>query len=175
MKRKIDKISPEQAMEILRRLARSDPEIGKRIEKVAEEMLKDIDSEAICEDVYLVLDGIDVLELWDRSGSSRYGYSAPEDMAVEMMEEELAPFNREVLRYLEMGMAKEAKLYCMGVLKGIYRYEQESKSEFKDWAVDIPGECFAHTLREWKKKSGDRNDRREMDEFIKRECGKWAK
>ncbi len=40
-------------------------------------------------------------------------------------------------------MPKEAKLSCMGVPKGIYKYVHESKSEFKDWAVDVPGECFS--------------------------------
>ena len=172
---KIDRISPEQALEILRRLARNDSKIKKRIEKEAEEILKDVDVEEICGEVYSALDGIDVEELWERSGPSRHGYSGPEDMAVEMMEEELEPFSSEVLKYLEMGMANEAMLYCMGVLKGIYQYEQESKSEFKDWAADIPGECFGDLLLEWKKRSGDPTDLKKMGEFIERECSKWAK
>ena len=172
---KIDKISPEQALEILRRLVRNDPKIKKQIEKEAEEILRDIDVEEICEEVYSALDGIDVEELWDRSGHSRHGYSAPEDMASEMMEEELEPFNNEVLKYIEMGMTDEARLYCMGVLKGIYQYEQESKSEFKDWAADIPGECFGGLLLEWKKKSGDQDNFKKMGEFIEGECSKWAK
>ena len=172
---RIDRISPDQALEILRRLTRSDPKINKRIEQEAEQILKDIDVEGICEDVHSALDGIDVEELWDRSGSSRHGYSSPEDMAAEMMEEELEPFNQEVLKYFEMGMTKEAKLYCMGILKGIYRYEQESRTEFKDWATDIPGECFGDLLLEWKKRSGDQSDLKKMGEFIERECSKWAK
>jgi len=171
----IDRLSPDQALEILKRIAKNDSKAKKQIEKEAEEFLKEIDAEEICEEVYSALDGIEVEELWDRSGPSRHGYSGPEDMAVEMMEEELAPFNAKVLRYLEMGMAHEAKLYCMGVLKGIYRYEQESKSEFKDWASDIPGECFSDLLLEWKKRVSNEKDLKEMVEFIKRECSTWAK
>jgi len=41
----------------------------------------------------------------------------------------------------------------MGVLKGIYMYEHDSNSEFKDWATDIPGECFRELLDKWKKHS----------------------
>lgn len=171
---RIDRISPEQALEILRRLARNSPTIRKQIENEAEEVLKKIDVEDICEDVCSALNGIDVQELWDRSGSSRQGYSGPEDMAAEMMEEELEPFYKEVFKYLEMSMANEAKLYCMGVLKGIYQYEQDSKSEFKDWAADIPGECFGYLLLEWKKRAANANDLKEMGEFIEKECGKWA-
>lgn len=176
MKNKIlDKISGEEALTILRQLAKNDPKIGKQIEKEAEKLLKKIDLEEICEDVYSVLDGIDVEELWDRSGASRYGYSSPEEMAVEMMEEELEPYNKEVVKYLELGMAKEAKLYCMGVLKGIYQYEQESKSEFKDWAADVAGECFGYLLEEWKKRINNKDDLIETDKFLEKECSKWAK
>ena len=171
----LDRISPEQALEILRRLVRIDPKIKKKIENEAEEILKEVDVEDICEEVYSTLDGIEIEELWDRSGRSRYGYSGPEDMAAEMMEEELEPFNEEIFKYFEMGMANEAKLYCMGVLKGIYKYEQESKSKFKDWASDIPAECFGYLLSEWKRRGGNESDLREMGEFVEKECGKWAK
>lgn len=171
----IDRISPEQALEILRRLARNSPTIKKQIENEAEKVLKKIDVEDICEEVFSTLNGIDVEALWDRSGPSRHGYSGPEDMAAEMMEEELEPFYKEVFKYFEMGMAHEAKLYCIGVLKGIYQYEQDSRSEFKDWAADMPGECFGYLLLEWKKRAANANDLKEMGEFIEKECQKWAK
>lgn len=132
MKNKIlDKVSGEEALIILRKIAANDPQIANQIEEEAERLLKRIHLEDVCEDIYSALDGIDVEELFDRSGASRYGYSAPEDMAVEMMEDELEPYNEQVVNYPELGMDKEAKHYCMGVLKGIYKYEQESKSEFK--------------------------------------------
>jgi len=175
MKNKIlGKISGEEALGILIRLAEKDPKIAKQIKKEAEQILKKIDLEEICKDVFLALDGIDVKELWDRSGHSRYGYSSPEDMAVEMMEEVLDPYNKEVIKYLELGMAKEAKLYCMGVLKGIYQYVQKSESEFKDWATDVPEECFGYLLKEWKKRTKNRNDRNEMNKFLEKECSNWA-
>lgn len=170
----IDKISPGQALEILKRLARNSPAIRKQIENETKNVLKEIDIDEICEEVYSALDGIEVEELWDRSGPSRHGYSGPEDMAVEMMEEALEPFNKEVFRYFEMGMAHEAKLYCMGVLKGIYQYDQTSRSEFRNWAEDVPDECFGDLLAEWKKRARNENDLREMEAFISRECEKWA-
>lgn len=176
MKNKIlDKISAEEALEILRRLAEKDTNIAQQIEKEAEQLLKKIDLEEICEEVLSVLDGIDVHELWDRSGPKTDGYSSPEEMAVEMMEEELDPYNKQVIKYLELAMVKEAKLFCMGILKGIYRYVQESKSEFKDWAVDVPEECFGYLLEEWKKRAKNKNDINEMSKFLEKECNNWAK
>lgn len=65
------------------RLPRSNPKTKKRIEKEAEEILKEIDVEGICQEVCSALDAIDVEELWERSGPSRHGYSAPEDMAAD--------------------------------------------------------------------------------------------
>lgn len=175
MKNKIlNKISPEKALKILKRLSEKDQNITQRIEKEAEELSEAVDLEEICGNVYSVLDGIDVEELWDRSGPCRDGYSSPEDMAVEMMEEELEPYNKEVMEYLELGMANAAKFYCMGVLKGIYKYAQESKSEFKNWAVDIPEECFGYLLEEWKKKTKNRNNVKEMSIFIEKEFKNWA-
>jgi len=72
------------------------------------------------------LDSIDVRELWDRSGSHSDGYTSPEDMAMEMVEEELDPFSDQIVRYHNLGLHEEEKLYCMGVLKGLYRFEKEA-------------------------------------------------
>jgi hypothetical protein len=169
----INKISPDEALIILKRLSEKDPDVARRIEKEAERLFKQIDVEGICGDVYSALEGIAVEDLWDRAGPSRYGYSSPEDMAVEMMEEELAPYNQEVIRFLESDMPEEARLYCMGVLKGIYKYAHESSSEFKDWVVDIPEGCFGSLLEDWKKRVKNKNDIAKMGKFIKKECGDW--
>ncbi len=71
------------------------------------------------------MDGIDVHELWDRAGHRTDGYTSPEDMAVEMVEEALEPFLQELYRLLDLEMRQEAKLYCMGILKGIFQYEED--------------------------------------------------
>jgi len=176
MKKKVlDKISGEEALIILRKLAKEDAKLKKQIEWQAEQLLMQVDIEEICEAVYSDLDILYVEDLWDRSGAHRDYYISPEEMAVEMMESELRPHHEEVYKYLELNMPKEAKLYCMGALKGIYKYEQESKSEFKDWAVDIAQECFGFLLDKWKEKSKSKDDLIEMELFIQKECTKWAK
>ena len=174
MENLIDKISPNEALTILKQLAKADKIIEKKIIGIADGIIRNVDVEEICEEVFFVLDGIDVHELWDRSGSTSYGYISPEEMAVEMMEEELDSFNQEVIRLCELNMQKEAKLYCMGVLKGIYKYAHESKSEFKDWAADVPGECFSYLVDEWKKRSKNNTEIKEMNSFLKKECSRWA-
>jgi hypothetical protein len=175
MKSKIwDKLSPQNALDILRRLAEKDRNIAQRIEAEAKDFFKTIDLEKICEQVYSALGGIEVEELWDRSGPRRDGYSSPEEMAVEMTEEVLEPYNKKVGEYLELGMVRVAKFYCMGVLKGIYKYTHESKSEFKNWAEDVPEEYVGYLLEGWKKKTKNKNDIKEMRMFIEKECQNWA-
>lgn len=170
----IDKISPGEALMIIQQLAKTDKNIKKKIEEIAEGIVRDVDFENICDDVLSVLNAIYVEDLWDRSGATQYGYVTPEDMAIEMVEEELDPFNQKIFRLCELNMQKEAKLYCMGVLKGIYKYDQESNSEFKISASDVPVECFSYLLDEWKKRNTNNLDVKEMNSFLKKECGKWA-
>jgi len=168
----LDKISPDEALEILRQLTKTDNELKTKIIKLAEDLFRDVDVEQICEDVFYALDGIDVHELWDRAGPKADGYTSPEEMSVEMFEETLEPFVQEIERLLNLKMLREAKLYCMGILKGIYQYEEDSESEFKNWASDVPGESFGNILRKWGKNSNNKV-KKEMKEFIKKECPDW--
>ena len=91
-----------------------------------------------------------------------------------MVEEVMDPYTQEMHKLLDLKMHQEAKLYCMGVLKGIYRYEKKSKSEFRSLATDIPGEIFGSVLEEWAKGSKDK-DKMEMKNFIREQCPDWFK
>jgi hypothetical protein len=170
----LDKISPREALEILRALAKTDKQVKKKILELAELMIKDINFESISDDVFWALDRIDVHDLWNRSGASVDGYNSPEEMAFEMIEEKIEPFQQKILRLIGLGLNEEAKLFCMSVLKGLYMYDHDSDSEFRNWATDIPGELFSTLLDEWKKRLRNKLDIKEMDAFIKKECEDWS-
>lgn len=175
MKDLLKTISPSEALEILRLLAKTDKHIKKKIFDIAENLIKDVDYESVSDDVFWALDAIDVHELWDSSGPRTDGYISTDEMAYEMITYALESFQKEVFRFIGIGMTHEAKLYCMGILKGIYMYKNDSTSEFKDWATDIPGECFRFILGKWKEKTKKKSDLHEMNAFLKRECENWAK
>jgi hypothetical protein len=63
----------------------------------------------------------------------------------------------------------------MGLLKGLYQYEQDSASEFKDWATDVPAESFGSILDEWSERNSSKNDKTEMKDYICDECPNWSK
>jgi hypothetical protein len=168
-------ITSDQAVHILKVLWEKRSDVREIIVNEAERLLGSVDPDEVAENVFFVLEAIDVHELWNRSGSHSDGYTSPEDMAMEMVEEEIDPFCDQITRYHSLGLHDEEKLYCMGVLKGLYRFDKEAKSEFRDWASDAAGECFEFVLKNWQKQKGNERFTGEMDEFIKVTCPKWAR
>ena len=168
-------ITSDQAVYILKVLWEKRSDVREIIVNEVEKLLRPVDPDEIAEDVFFALESIDVHELWDRSGSHSDGYTSPEDMAMEMVEEEIDQFSDQIQRYHNIGLHEEEKLYCMGVLKGLYRFEKEAKSEFRNWASDVAGECFEFVLKNWQKQKGNGRFAGEMGDFIKENCPKWAR
>ena len=170
----IKKLTPEQALEVVLRLSDKGGEIRDAVAVEARSVLREIDLDEIANDVFFVLDSIDVQDCWDRAGKSHDGYTSPDEAAVELIEEQLQPFFDQAGRYHELGMTEEEAIYCRGVILGIYRYEHESKSEFREWAADIAIECAGALLTEWRERGQDPTFAAAMDEFIRDRCPNWA-
>ena len=171
----ISKLTAEQALKIVVRLGRKGGDIREAVLTEAMNVLTEIDLEETAGKVIAVLDSIDVQDCWDRSGGSRDGYTSPDEAAAEIIEEELQPFFDQVERYHEMGMPEQEATYCMGVIFGIYRYDRESKSEFREWSEDIPGECAGLLLDDWRKRNREKASIDAMHEFIRERCPEWAR
>ena len=71
-------------------------------------------------------------------------------------------------------MSKEEATYCIGVIHGLYRYEHECKSEFREWSIDLPIECAGKLLDQWRKRRQTSGSTAAMGEFIQDRCPKWA-
>jgi hypothetical protein len=174
----LDRLPPEDALQVLRNLSASDPGLRERIEAEVKKTLDKVEpgeiAGEIASEVFFDLELISVEELWDRSGPSRNGYSSPVDMAAEMVEEVLQPHISRVEEYREMGMREACGEYCMGVLQGIYQFEHESESEFKGWAEDVAAGCFESLLEAWRSGCSRKADLEKMDRFIAKHCPKWA-
>ena len=167
-------ITATDALTILRHLAEQDAEIAQRIEDVAMRIFSAVDIDSLATEVQGELESLDVEDVWDRSGSTKHGYVDPGDAAWQMFEDALEPFQDQVEKYMQLSMDQEAKLVCMGILKGIYDFHKESPSEYKDWAVDAPGEYFSMILHDWKTSTKTRKALAEMNQFIDKNCPDWA-
>jgi hypothetical protein len=165
----LENISPSEALEIVRQLCKEDELIKEKIIKIALKLMSNVSQEEIANEVYYALNSIDVQDLWDRSGKTRYGYVDPVDEAFNLFEEEIEPFILEMRRYQEMNFEKNAKQYCIGIIEGIRKYDTESNSDFKDWAVDIPLEYLSTVVDEWKRGNPDSKDIDEIEKLMLQE------
>jgi hypothetical protein len=88
--------------------------------------------EGIAEALTEELEMLNIQEVWDNSGSTRYGYVDPNDLACEMLEEVLEPFLNE---WKELTESEDKEAYAKQLIKGLEQFKA-SDSGFKDWAVN---------------------------------------
>ncbi len=170
----IGKLTSEQALEIVERLCRKGGDIRDAIVAEAITLLTEFSLDDVAEEVFDALDLIDVQDCFDQAGSSREGSALPDEAAADIIDEELQPFFDQVERYHELGMGEQEATYCMAVILGIYRFEHESKSEFKQWAADAPAEFASNLLEDWRSRNPEQAAIDAMDAFIRKRCPKWA-
>jgi len=170
----ISKLTGKQALKIVQRLGRKGGKLREAVLSETMNVLTEFDLDDTADEVVTLLESIDVRDCWDRSGSSRYGYTSPDEAATELIEEELQPFIDQVERYHKMGLPEQEAVYCMGVILGIYRYEREAKSEFRQWCEDIPAEFGGFLLDKWRKRNPDGARINAMHDFIRTRCPEWA-
>lgn len=162
----LESLSAEEARVVLQQLAASESRIRKKAEEIALKLISDVDVDEVAEEVFWELDSIPVEDVWDKSGPIRDGYVDPGDCAWQLFEHALGPFTRQLEKCQELSLSEQAKLHCMGILKGIHRFETESTSEFKSWCVDAPGDYFVSVYQQWKKQARRKKDVSEVKEFI---------
>jgi hypothetical protein len=169
------KLTPEQALIIVERLIQKGGKIREAVVAETIGFLTEIDLDGTADEVFAALDSIDVQDCWDRSGRSRDGYTSPDEAAAQIIDEELAPFLDQVERYNELGMFEQEAACCAGVILGIYRYERESKSEFRAWSADVSSECAGFLLDNWQKRSREEARISAMHKFVRERCPEWAR
>jgi hypothetical protein len=169
------KITSEQALLIVERLCRRGGDVRDAIVAEAMRLLSEFDLDHIADEVFDALDLMDIQDCWDLAGRSRDGgYTSPEEAAVDVVEDELQPFFDQVERYHDLGMTAQEATYCMGVLLGIYRFEQESQAEIKQLAEDLPAEYAGTLLDDWRKRNPAKAGVEAMEAFVRERCPKWA-
>lgn len=169
----LDRINADDALVVLKRLAEEDASLLKGIEHAALEYFKEVSVEEIADGVFWELDSLEVEDVWDHSGPTRYGYVDSGEKAWEMFESAIEPYLEELKKCQDLKLDEEAKKYCMGILEGIYKFEKESENEFKDWAVDAPWQNFEKVFDKWKKHCTNPDDIKEMKKFVKKNFPDW--
>ncbi len=169
----IDKITPDQALTVLRKLWKSDPAIKRTIESSINELLTNVNYSEVSEELLSALVMLSVEDVYDNAGSYRDGYHDPGDVAIEMLEGACQEYIDQMMKYYELGMEKEELEYCKGILLALYTFGQTADDEFIDQAPDMMSETFRDILDKWKQRCRNSNYRSVMEKFIKSECDKW--
>jgi hypothetical protein len=84
-----------------------------------------------------------------------------------MFEEVMFPFIYEMKKNHQRALPSTAKAHCIGIIKGLLKYEKESNSDFTDWVEDAPDEYITTVLEEWKKGDPSSDDIAEVMEIVK--------
>ena len=158
MTRFIQSLNADEASKVLRDLLGDNPDLTKKAYEFAMKVTGDIDADDVMDEVFCELDRLDMDDLNGRAGRTRYGYVEPCDAAWELFEEALDPYIDEMRKNQQRALPATAKTYCIGIIKGLQKYEEESCSDIKDWMTDAPGEYIDTVIEEWKKGSPNDDD-----------------
>jgi hypothetical protein len=170
----IGKLTAAQALQLVERLTRRGGELREAVIAEALELLADVDIDETAGEVFTALDCIDVQDCWDRSGSSRHGYTSPDEAAAELIEEELQSFVDQVERYHQLGMIEQEARSCAGIVAGLYRYDKESKTEFRQWSEDVAGDCAGALLGDWRERNPAKAAIGTMRALLAERCPQWV-
>lgn len=171
----INQLSPNDALAILKALVRNDEARAARIAEIALARLGDIDLEEVAFDLYEELNALEVEDVWDRVGRTRHGYVEPIEVADEMVGVVIAPYLEELQKCQALGMDEQANRMCKGLLLGLYKFDRESTSEFKDWAGDAPTAFAEEVVSVWKDGRPSQSDIKAFRKFIEEALGRWCR
>jgi hypothetical protein len=131
----LNNLTRSMAVSVLSKLCETE-DLSAVILKMAEAELQQVDADDIAVGLFRSLNALDVDELYDNSGKTRYGYVEPSEMAYEMVEGTIEIFARDIEKYRDLNMKSAEKEVCLGIVRGLLMYEQKGNNEFKDWVTD---------------------------------------
>lgn len=169
----VEDLDAREAREVLRRLWNVGGATKKAVAEEIEHYLRAVDVDEVAGRVFTDLDRLTREDLFDRSGKTSHGYDHPAEVAWEMVEEIVWPYLGAVDRYWKVGTKDEAARCCLGVLIGIYDFEMESDSNFKEWAQDAPCEAFGWVRDEWSRKYRDKALSTRLQSELSERCPEW--
>ncbi|MCL2337679.1 MAG: hypothetical protein FWC60_09690 [Firmicutes bacterium] len=141
-------LNRESALEILVRLCEEE-DLAERIVAMAKASLTGFNAGTVADEVFGSLNSIQVEDLWDNDGQMRWCHQAPTDY--EMLTSTLAGYLQQMEQLRNLGMIKEEKEYCKGILYGLLQYAEDGDNEFHEAVPDDPYTLAEDIVYEWKK------------------------
>ena len=149
MKKCIKSLDADEAARVLNDLLDNNPDLMKKAYDTVMKIAGDVNADVIMDEVFNTLNGLD--DISSRCGRTRYGYVEPSEAAWEMFGEAVNPFIDEMKKAQKRALPAAAKAHCIGIIRGLWKFEEEATTDFADWVEDAPGEYVDAVVKEWKK------------------------
>ncbi len=180
----MEHLKPEEAAEVLRRLLKARTDLANEAERIAKAVLAEVSFEDTAFEVEDAVAGVDIDDVFARSGRHEWGYVEPGEAALEILDSAVEPFIEDIKRQAALDLEAEALETCKGVVLGLYRFAQESKDEVLQWAPEFPAEAAGHAIEVWLgernasgkrlKRGGSRNRPGFPQNFVDQFVHQWA-
>ena len=176
----LDRLRPEEAQTILRRLLAAHRELRSEARQIAKSLLSEVEFEWVADEVEEAVHDVGLDELGSRAGKHSWGYTEPGEAAWELLQERVSGFIEDMKRQFELGLDAEALEMCKGVLLGLYRVRNEQGDDVLQWAPEFPAETAAQAVATWRdggdKKTAGRGRRKQRvfpPDFVKQFVPDW--
>jgi len=167
----LKRLGQGEQVQLLSQLLEAHPELQAEAEALAQKMITTVDPKAVAEDVAWAFQGFDQEEIWDRSGSDRFGgYTEPVEAAGQICEERFEPYIEELERLMSMAQMEAALAQVKGLLLGLYRLKGELPPDAEDFPSESGAFCVLDT---WAKKAPANSDP-SLVAWIEKELPDWA-
>ena len=175
----LQKLDAAESASVLSGLLDHHPELRPEAELLAREVLGEVSSLSVADQVENAVLQFDYDDLNSRAGGHSWGYVEPTEAAWELLEEALEPFVSEMRRFLELGLEEQSREMCQGILLGLYRVRNGLNNDILGWATDFPEESAGNALEVWmsatvgERAPAKRKPRRLSSEFVREPLPDW--
>ena len=177
----LDKLESHEAAAVLSGLLARHTELRPEAEAIARSVLGEVSMLTVAGEVEDALLQFGYDDLNGRAGGHSWGYVAPDEAAVELLEEAIEPFITQMKRHLEMGLETEALEVCQGILLGLYQVRDGAGNDILGEAPEFPDESAAYVVDLWTGKAGGKagggrktGPRRTIPrEFVRQQVPEW--
>jgi hypothetical protein len=171
----VNDLRPFEQTVVLTTLAERNDAVGAAVRKEIERLLADVDPASVASEVQLDLEFIELDTIEARSGPDRYGYTAPEEAAWQVLEQTLEPYLERMEWYHRAGRDEACDAYALGVLRGLYDFHHDSEAEWKERSPDDAREMFGGVLRAWHRRRKGTTERQAMRDQLATCCPGWER
>ena len=127
----------------------------------------------IAESVFDDLDSLDFESDWEDDEEIQQKDVDPEELASKMYDDVIESYLDVLREYQNNSRNDSATIQCMGILKGIHKFEDERMNDLFEWGLYDNHKKFKQVIQEWKKGNTDPRNLKEMDEFVMGNFPEW--